>query len=395
MKPPIEHLQKGAAEVADALGRLGRRLGTVFGLPENEDAAHTRPTRAAPGSTPGIESIADVDKPPPAGTVSIQCMDYGPESVTTRVVEDLQAFLAEPRPAAGAVRWLNVDGLHPYVVDQFRRRYGLHTLAAEDVLRTRQRPKIESFDDHLFIVVRMLMLRDQHLVHEQVSLFLFKDMVITFQESEGDVWDPIRQRIQKPTSRLRNLDASYLLYALLDAVVDHCFPILETYGELLEEMEHEVLADPSPSVQQRLHGIKRELGLLRRVIWPMREVVNELHRDDTEEISPAVKAYMRDVYDHAVQVMDIVETYREMAGGLNDLYMSAVGNRMNEIMKVLTIMASFFIPITFVAGVYGMNFEHIPELGWKYSYPIFWLVCLSIVGGLLFYFYRKGWLGRK
>jgi magnesium transporter len=241
----------------------------------------------------------------------------------------------------------------------------------------------------------MLRLEEDQLRQEQVSFFLFKDLVLTVQERPGDVWDPIRQRLERVGSRLRTSDASYLLYALLDAVVDHCFPILESYGDKLEVLEHEMLEQPTPSVQQRLHRIKRELATLRRVIWPLREVMSELQRDETEEISPAVKKYMRDVYDHAVQVMDIVETYREMAAGLNDLYMSAVGNRMNEIMKVLTIMASFFIPITFVAGVYGMNFEHIPELHWKYSYLIFWGICLTIVSTLLYYFYRKGWIGRK
>lgn len=325
----------------------------------------------------------------------VQCADYGPEKIEFRDVPDLAAFLREPRPEWARIRWLNVDGLHPYVVNQLRQHLGFHTLAAEDVLNTSQRPKLEEYENHLYIVARMLMMNDSSLAQEQVSIFLFKDTVLTVQETPGDVWDPIRQRLQKPASRLRTLDTSYLLYALLDAVVDHCFPILEKYGEILETLEHEVVENPSPRVQQRLHGIKRELAMLRRVIWPLREVVNELHRDETEEISPAVKAYMRDVYDHAVQVIDIVETYREMTGGLNDLYMSSVGNRMNEIMKVLTIMASFFIPITFVAGVYGMNFDNLPELHYKYSYVIFWIICLGITGALGIYFYRKGWLGGK
>ena len=187
------------------------------------------------------------------------------------------------------------------------------------------------------------------------------------------------------------MGSSYLLYALLDALVDHCFPILENYGELLEELEAAVLDDPKPEVQGQIYRVKRELAILRRVLWPLREVVNELQRDDTEEIAAPVRAYMRDVYDHAVQVMDILESYREQAGGLNDLYMASVANRMNEIMKVLTLMASFFIPITFVAGVYGMNFEHIPELSWKYSYAGFWAICLAIAGALLWYFRRRGW----
>ena len=191
------------------------------------------------------------------------------------------------------------------------------------------------------------------------------------------------------------MGAGYLLYALLDAVVDHTFPILESYGDMLEELEAAVLDNPRPEIQQKIHRIKRELGMLRRVLWPLREVVNDLHRGDNDEIPDSVTPFLRDVYDHAVQVMEIVESYREQAGGLNDLYMSAISNRMNEIMKVLTIMASFFIPITFVAGVYGMNFEYIPELAWKYSYAGFWGVCISIVLGLLVFFWRRGWLGGK
>lgn len=177
--------------------------------------------------------------------------------------------------------------------------------------------------------------------------------------------------------------------------MDHCFPILERYGEILEALEKDVSENPAPAVQHRVHNIRRELSALRRVIWPLREVLSEMQREESDAISAHVKDYFRDVYDHSVQVIDIVETYREMAGGLNDLYMSAVSNRMNEIMKVLTIMASFFIPITFVAGVYGMNFEVLPELHWKYSYVAFWIICGLISSGLAVFFVRKGWLGRS
>ena len=351
-----------------------------------------RATSAA-GASPGIESLEGIDKPPAPGEVRISCIDYGPEVVAEREFHKIDDCISSARPEGTAIRWINVDGLNPYVVSRLKAFLGFHTLAAEDVLRTPQRPKVESYDGHLFIVARMLMWKDARLHHEQLSIFLFKDTVLTFQETAGDCWDPIRQRIRKPGSRLRTNETSYLVYAMLDAVVDHCFPILENYGELLEQLEAAVLDNPAPQVQRRIHSIKRELSVLRRVIWPLRELVRELHHEDTEEIATSVKAYMRDVYDHAVQVMDIVETYREMAAGLNDLYMSAVGNRMNEIMKVLTIMASFFIPITFVAGVYGMNFEFIPELGWRYSYAIFWIVCSSIVVGLFVFFWRRGWIG--
>ena len=347
----------------------------------------------AAGISPGIESLEGIDRPPEPGSFPIRCIDYGPGAFEEREFPTVDECIAAPRPPGTQIRWINVDGLHPFIVNQLRASLGFHTLAAEDVLRTPQRPKVEPYDGHLFIVASMLTWKEGHLHHEQLSIFLFKDTVLTLQESAGDCWDPIRQRLGRQGSRLRNNDTSYLVYAMLDGVVDHCFPILENYGERLEELESRVLDDPAPQVQRDIHDVKRELSALRRVIWPLRELVRGLQDDDSGNIKPAVKTYMRDVHDHAVQVMDIVETYREIAAGLNDLYMSAVSNRRNEIMKVLTIMASFFIPITFVAGVYGMNFNWLPELGWKYSYPVFWLVCLTIAGSLAYFFWRRGWIG--
>lgn len=374
--------------------RLGQWLSDSLSL-KSLRGNDTVVVSAPPGSRPGIESFGEIDEPPSDGSVHVQWYDYGPDGITFEESSDLEKLCASDRKEGVEVRWINVDGLHPYVVNRLRLAYGFHTLAAEDVLRTSQRPKLETFDDHIFMVARMLTLREGKLKQEQVSFFLFEDTLITFQEADGDIWDPIRKRLEKNGSRLRSMGPAYLLYSLLDAVVDHTFPILETYGDMLEELEVAVLDNPRPQTQQKIHRIKRELVVLRRVLWPLREVVNDLHRGDSDEIPADVKPFMRDVYDHAVQVMEIVETYREQAGGLNDLYMSAVSNRMNEIMKVLTIMASFFIPITFVAGVYGMNFEHIPELAWKYSYAGFWAICFTIVCGLLIFFGRKGWLGRK
>lgn len=350
---------------------------------------------SVPGTRPGIESFDGIDQPPAPESIDMQWYDYGSEKVCYEESDDLEKLCASARPEGTFVRWINVNGLHPYVVNRLRQTYQFHTLAAEDVLRTSQRPKLEEFEDHLFVVVRMLTMQDGVLRHEQVSMFLFKDTLITFQETKGDVWDPIRTRLEKNGSRFRAMGPAYLLYALLDAVVDHSFPILETYGELLEQMELAVIDNPQPDIQRRIHRIKRELVVLRRVLWPLRDVINALHREDVEDIPSEVKTFMRDVYDHAVQVIEIIETYREQAGGLNDLYMSAMSHRMNEIMKVLTIMASFFIPITFVAGVYGMNFAEIPELSWPHGYAIFWGICASISLVLFIYFWRRGWIGRK
>jgi magnesium transporter len=238
----------------------------------------------------------------------------------------------------------------------------------------------------------MLQIQNGELENEQISIFLGHKTVLTFQESHGDVWDPIRQRIQIKGSRLRLNDASFLAYALLDAIVDHCFPILENYGDRLEELEDEVLANPERTVINAIHKIKRDLLLLRRAAWPMREVIAFLHREPHECMGDVTRVYMRDIYDHIVQIIDIIETYRELANDLTETYMSSVSNRMNEIMKVLTIIGTIFIPLTFLAGVYGMNFHFFPELDKAWAYPAFWGVCGILAISMLIYFRRRGWL---
>jgi magnesium transporter len=216
--------------------------------------------------------------------------------------------------------------------------------------------------------------------------------VLTFQESPGDVWSPVRQRVRTPGSALRLNDASFLAYSLIDAIVDEAFPILEHFGDRLEDLEDVVLQRPSPDVIQEIHRLKRELLLVRRAMWPMREVLSKLQRDPHECFSEMTRTYMRDVYDHAVQAIDIVETYREVAGGLTETYMTAISVRMNEVMKVLTVIGTIFIPLTFFAGVYGMNFEYLPEFKWRYGYPMFWGVSLVTAGAMLAWFRRRGWL---
>jgi magnesium transporter len=381
-----------AAFALGAIGQAGRAIGSGL-FPSLVEKPEAGTHRKAPGAAPGIENLPDLDVAPVSGSIGISCVDLGEGRIESRNHPDLDALFAEERPAWSQTRWINVNGLHPYVVNQLMERFGFHTLAAEDVLTTPQRPKMESYGDHLFIVARMLTCVDGELGNEQVSFFFFNDLLVTFQERPGDVWEPVRKRMEKTGNRFQNFGTAYLLYALLDAIVDHLFPVLEGYGDILESIEDEVVIDPIPDVQRRIHRVKRDLIALRRVMWPMREVMNRLQRDEDDLIEDEVEIYFRDVHDHAVQVIDVVESLREIAGGLNDLFMSSVGNRMNEIMKVLTIMASFFIPITFVAGVYGMNFDFIPELKWKYSYAVFWGVCLTISAGLAVYFYRKGWIG--
>ncbi len=377
-----------------SVGSVGKYVSSAMHLPGLGRKGSRHAQSYKPGSVAGIEHEPDVNTPPPPDTVRIQCINYGQDKVEVADIDDLEALLAKPIEDWTRVRWINIDGLHPWVINKVREAVGMHTLAAEDVLHVPQRPRLEPYENDLFIISRMMRLIDDRLLAEQISMFMSGKLVITFQEMHGDVWDPIRERINRDNSRLRQHGPSFLIYALLDALVDHCFPILERYSDVLEELEAKVLEEPDDRSLAQVHAIKRELSVLRRVIWPMREVVATMRDTEHPAVSKVTRTYLRDVYEHTVQIVEIIETFRENANGLTDLHMSAVSNRMNETMKVLTIMATLFIPITFLAGIYGMNFEFIPELSWKFGYPAFWLVCISVVGGLLWYFRSKGWIGR-
>jgi magnesium transporter len=357
--------------------------------------------RSKPGAVAGIElsELARMPTTQDPVTVTVTCIDYGPQQAHVQRVADLPSFLAAHRPEWAAVRWINVDGLGDMsVIRGFAEKYHLHPLAVEDVLNVTHRPKVEAYADdgnrqaRLFVIARMLDLSEGHLHSEQISIFLGHNTVLTFQESPGDVWDGIRQRIQTSGSRLRAHDASFLVHSQLDAIVDACFPILEFYGDRLEDVEAEVLASPTPAAIQNIHALKRELLLLRRAVWPVREVINSLQREPHECMSDATRTYMRDVYDHTVQIIDIVETYREMATGLTETYMSAMSQRLNEVMKVLTIIGTIFIPLTFFAGVYGMNFKYFPEIEWVWGYGFFWAVCVVTAVTMLLWFRRRQWL---
>jgi magnesium transporter len=354
------------------------------------------------GELPALEPLATASLAPELGAVAISYIDYGDKQIETGAITNLDEYLDRPLPDWVSVRWINVINVDPYTINQFRHHFEFHTLTAEDVLHINQRPRAEVFDDHIFVVLRMLKLsqseldnalRDRVLDTEQVSLFLYDRILITFQEQIGDVWQPIRERLQTENARIRKSGPGYLLYSLVDAVVDCCFPILEYFGDTVEELELVTLETPSPEVLRRIHSVKRELALFRRVVWPLREVADHLYREETGKIAESTKPYLRDVYEHSIQ-LEIIESYREMASSLTDLYMSAVSNRMNEIMKVLTIMASVFIPLTFIAGVYGMNFQFMPEVAWRWGYPSIWAVFLSLTIGMMLFFRRKGWIGK-
>jgi magnesium transporter len=356
--------------------------------------------RHMPGAAPGIEHDEIASLPSGGERAHVTCIDYGPSSVQVQEVDDLEAFLGLHRPEWSAVRWVNVDGLSDMkVIHALATKYELHPLAVEDLLHIPQRPKVDYYGGvgssqraRLFIIARILLADEGMLRSEQVSIFLGHTTLLTFRETRNDLWNPIRQRIQTKGSRLRDNDASFLMYSLLDAIIDRCFPILEAYGERMEGIEDRLLEGAPRETINEIHQIKRELLVLRRVAWPTREVISTLQRERHECLSDTTRVYLGDLYDHGIQIMDIIENYREMATDLTDTYMSAASNRMNEVMKVLTIIGTIFIPLTFLAGVYGMNFHHIPELTQVWAYPAFWTVCVLVAGTMLYFFRRRHWV---
>jgi magnesium transporter len=323
---------------------------------------------------------------------------YGPQEFVEQGVSDPQQI----RDFLGKwpVVWINVEGIGDAgTVTKLGELFGLHRLALEDVLHTHQRPKVEQYGDHLFIVTRMARLGEQ-LETEQLSLFLGENFVLTFQEGiPGDCLEAIRERIRKKGGRIRDAGLDYLAYAMLDAVVDAYFPILEQYGERLEAVEDEIGEKSTSDTIARIHAIKRNLLTLRRAVWPQRETFSTLLREETPRISAETRLYFRDCYDHVTQIIDLVETYRELGADLTDIYLSTVSNRTNEIMRVLTVIATIFIPLTFISSIYGMNFNtatspwNMPELNWYWGYPLALLLMLGVAVGQLLFFRRHGWLG--
>ena len=291
--------------------------------------------------------------------------------------------------------WINVDGVHDVeLVQALGAEFELHPLAVEDIAHTGQRPKVEDFEKHALLVLRMLRWseEDNQIADEQVSLAIGSSWVLSFQERKGDVFDPIRNRLQSNRGRIRKMGADYLLYALVDAIVDHYFVILETLGERIESLGESMTENSSKEALASIRHLKRELLFMRKSVWPLREVLSSLQRDGSVPIHEATAPYFRDVYDHTIQIIDTVETFRDMVSGLMDLYLSSISNRMNEVMKVLTIIATIFIPLSFVAGVYGMNFAHMPELHWRYGYFAVLGLMGLMGGGMLLYFKRRKWL---
>ncbi|MCP8304622.1 MAG: magnesium/cobalt transporter CorA [archaeon] len=293
------------------------------------------------------------------------------------------------------VAWINVDGIHDVeIIEKIGNHFNLHPLLLEDILNTEQRPKMEDFEDYVFFVLKMLYYdeKENKIKVEQISLVLASNFVISFQESEGDVFNPVRERIRNGKGRIRKMGADYLAYALIDAIVDNYFIILEKLGEKIEDIEDELVTHPTSETLHAIHKLKREMIFLRKSVWPLREVVSKLERGESSLIKETTVIYLRDVYDHTIQVIDTIETFRDMLSGMLDMYLSSISNRMNEVMKVLTVIATIFIPLTLIASIYGMNFAYMPELESPWSYPMV-LVGMFITGVLmLIYFKRKKWL---
>ena len=326
-------------------------------------------------------------------TARITLIDYDAERMTERRVDRIEETYPFRDTATGT--WINIDGLHDMApIQAIGHHFGIHPLTLEDIVNTGQRPKFEAFDDYLYIVLKMLAFdpASGNIHAEQVSIVLGPNVLFSFQEKPGDVFEMVRDRLRRGKGRIRKTGCDYLAYALIDAVVDHYYSVLEQIAEKAEEIEQSLLEAPEQSMVHRLHHLKRELIVFRKQIWPLREVLAALIRGESALIKESTVLFLRDVYDHAVQVIDTVESLRDVLSGLLDLYLSTLSHRMNEVMKVLTIMATLFIPLTFVAGIYGMNFKYMPELEWRWGYAAFWGLIVTLALVMFYYFRKRRWL---
>jgi len=349
-----------------------------------------------PGTAPGtLQQVERVKVAP----LKILLTDYTSSEFTELELvhpEESRAYLDRD-----SVTWIHVQGdAEPDTLRQLGAIFGLHHLALEDVINTGQRPKLDDYGEQIFVVMAHPVIDSDFgsLQMQQLSIFVGRDFIVSFHPGATDPFAPIRNRLRDRVGRIRERGPDYLLYALLDLVIDEGFPILEVLGDEIEQLEELLLDSPTREILPQLHHIKRTMLVLRRMLWPQREVLNSLVRDESGLIAEQNQVYYRDCYDHTIQIMDLIETYRDMVSGLLDIYLSSVSYRLNEIMQILTMIATIFIPLTFIVGVYGMNFDvaespwAMPELRWYFGYPLVWLVMIAVVVGLLVYFKRKKWL---
>ena len=346
-----------------------------------------------PGTPPGTllnDSLTE--------QITIHLVDYTPQEFLELELENPAD--CHPYLERDSITWVHVQGVaRAETVRELGGLFGLHPLALEDVINTGQRPKADSYDEQIFVVMNLPSVDEEgNIDTSQVSIFLGHNFLISFHHGEGMPFEPVLNRLRKHSGKIRERHADYLLYALLDVIIDRGFPVLEYLSEYIEELEEELLEQPDKQTMARIHHLKRELLFLRRMLWPQREVINILVREEQSQINAATRPYLRDCYDHTIQIIDLIEVYREMSASMLDVYLSSLSNRMNEVMKVLTVIATIFIPLTFIVGVYGMNFGNktdspwaMPELNWSYGYPLLWLVMIAIAGGMVLYFKRRNW----
>jgi magnesium transporter len=323
----------------------------------------------------------------------IESFDYNEAHIEEKELKKIEDVLHYK--STESITWININGLNNInEIQKIGENYDIHPLTLEDIVNLSQRPKIDEYDDYLFIVLKMLYYNEnEDIVTEQVSFVLGNNYVLTFQEAEGDVFDSVRDRIRFNKGRIRGLGSDYLLYALVDSVTDHYFAIIETLGNKIEDLEDNLFNGQSQNeISVQIQNLKREILRVRRAIFPLREIINRIEKTESKLILSKTLHYYRDIYDHIIQVSENIDIYREMIWGLMDMYMTSISNKMNEVMKVLTIIATIFIPLTFIAGIYGMNFENIPELKYKYGYFVLWGIMIVLFIGMIFYFKRKKWL---
>lgn len=326
--------------------------------------------------------------------VKITLMNYSETHFEEKEIKNIDECLSSKNKPS--VTWINIDGVHQAeILRKFGEVYNIHALILEDILNTDQRPKIEDFGDYLYIVLKMLYINGKNnaIISEQVSLILGPDFVLSFQEGlEGDVFNPVRERIRSGKSRTGKMGADYLAYSLIDSIVDSYFHILESLGEKIESFEEKLVTDPSADLLHNVHALKKEMIFLRKSVWPLRDVISFMERAESALIRKSTIVYLRDIYDHTIQIIDTIETFRDIVSAMLDIYLSSVSYRMNAVMKVLTIIATIFMPLTFLAGLYGMNFRYMPELEWKMGYPLVLAVMLFTSIMMLVFFRKKKWL---
>jgi len=325
--------------------------------------------------------------------VKIHVIDYTEKSLIDKDINKIEECF--PLKNKKSVSWINIDGLHDVeIIRKIGEHYGIHSLFLEDILNTDQSPKIEFSDDYILIITKMLSFdkKEKRIISEQISILLGKNFVISLQEAEGDFFDPVRERIRTATGKIRKMGADYLAYVLLDIIIDNYFAVLESIGDGLESVEDKLIAGINNGFLKEFYHLKRELLFLRRSVWPLREVINKIQKTENSLIKKQTYLFLKDLYDHTIHVIDSIEVFRDVVAGMQELHLSSVSNRMNEIMKVLTIISTIFIPLTFIVGLYGMNFQYLPELSWKYGYFFILEIMAIIACGMLLYFKRKKWL---